>query len=69
VGVYYRGGALLSDITDPGLHFKIPFITKVESVQVTVQTDRVTNIPVCPSNNMPRRNSFGSRSVAPAEVL
>ena len=45
VGVYWRGGALLNVITDPGYHFKLPFITSFAEVQTTVQTDRVTNIP------------------------
>lgn len=46
IGVYKRGGALLSTWTDPGLHFLVPFITTYASVQVTIQTDKVTNIPV-----------------------
>ncbi|KAK4598763.1 hypothetical protein RGQ29_015994 [Quercus rubra] len=34
VGVYWRGGALLNSITDPGFHLKLPFITHYEPVQV-----------------------------------
>jgi len=45
IGVYYRGGALLDRITDPGFHWKTPLITKHYAVQVTVQTDKVTQIP------------------------
>jgi regulator of protease activity HflC (stomatin/prohibitin superfamily) len=45
VGVYYRGGALLNTISQPGLHVMIPFITSVHEVQVTTQTDAVGNIP------------------------
>ena len=45
VGVYYRGGALLSSVTKPGFHLKAPFVTTMSQVQVTVQTDSVTNIP------------------------
>jgi regulator of protease activity HflC (stomatin/prohibitin superfamily) len=30
IGVYKRGGALLNTWTEPGLHFMIPFITKVK---------------------------------------
>lgn len=45
VGIYFRGGALLNDITEPGFHTKIPVLTSVEEVQVTVQTDKVKNIP------------------------
>lgn len=46
VGVYFRGGALLEGTTEPGYHWMFPFITSYENVQVTVQTDKVTNIPV-----------------------
>ncbi|OWM89471.1 hypothetical protein CDL15_Pgr024219 [Punica granatum] len=45
VGVYWRGGALLKTITDPGFHLKLPLITQYEPVQVTLQTDLVTDIP------------------------
>ena len=45
IGVYKRGGALLNTWTEPGLHFLIPFITTYSSVQVTLQTDKVTDIP------------------------
>lgn len=46
VGVYFRGGALLTGTTEPGYHWMFPFITSFDNVQVTVQTDKVTNIPV-----------------------
>ncbi|KAF3431580.1 hypothetical protein FNV43_RR26311 [Rhamnella rubrinervis] len=45
VGAYWRGGALLKTITDPGFHFKMPLITQYEPVQVTIQTDQVRDIP------------------------
>ncbi|XP_058735347.1 uncharacterized protein LOC131607350 [Vicia villosa] len=45
VGVYWRGGALLKTITEPGFHTKMPFLTQFEPVQVTLQTDEVTDIP------------------------
>jgi regulator of protease activity HflC (stomatin/prohibitin superfamily) len=45
VGVYWRGGALLSTITKPGYHLKVPFLDTVQEVQVTIQTDKVTDIP------------------------
>jgi len=45
VGVYYRGGRLLTRISDPGWHVKVPFVDRVEQVQVTLQTDKVTDIP------------------------
>ncbi|KAL3501504.1 hypothetical protein ACH5RR_035953 [Cinchona calisaya] len=45
VGVYWRGGALLKTITDPGFHAKLPLITHFEPIQVTLQTDLVRDIP------------------------
>ncbi|PQP92667.1 erlin-2-B [Prunus yedoensis var. nudiflora] len=45
VGVYWRGGALLKTITDPGFHLKLPLVTQFEPVQVTLQTDQVRDIP------------------------
>ncbi|KAJ4960314.1 hypothetical protein NE237_020224 [Protea cynaroides] len=45
VGVYWRGGALLKTITDPGFHLKLPLITQFEPIQVTLQTDQVKDIP------------------------
>lgn len=45
VGVYWKGGALQKTITPPGFHFKIPFYTKFEDIQITMQTDSVKNIP------------------------
>ncbi|KMZ73605.1 Erlin-2 [Zostera marina] len=45
VGVYWRGGALLKTITNPGFHWKFPFMTHFEPIQVTLQTDEVRNIP------------------------
>lgn len=45
VGAYWRGGALLNSITDPGFHLKLPLITQFEPIQVTIQTDQVRDIP------------------------
>ncbi|XP_028397317.1 erlin-1-like [Dendronephthya gigantea] len=45
IGVYYRGGALLSSTSGPGFHIMIPFVTSFRSVQVTMQTDEVKNVP------------------------
>ncbi|XP_066303762.1 erlin-2-B-like isoform X2 [Branchiostoma lanceolatum] len=45
VGVYYRGGALLSSTSGPGYHIMLPYITTVKSVQTTLQTDEVKNVP------------------------
>ena len=45
VAVYYRGGALLHSTSGPGFHVMIPFITTFRSVQTTLQTDEVKNVP------------------------
>lgn len=45
VGVYYRKGILSQEISDPGYNFYMPFLTRYEMIQVTVQTDQVTEIP------------------------
>jgi len=45
IGVYYRGGALLMSTSSAGFHLMVPFITSVKSVQTTMQTDEVKNIP------------------------
>uniref|UniRef100_A0AAR2LN65 Band 7 domain-containing protein n=1 Tax=Pygocentrus nattereri TaxID=42514 RepID=A0AAR2LN65_PYGNA len=44
-GVYYRGGALLTTTSGPGFHLMLPFITTFKSVQTTLQTDEVKNVP------------------------
>jgi len=45
IGVYFRGGALLEGISEPGWHTKLPGVTTYDTVQVTVQTDAVSNVP------------------------
>lgn len=45
VAVYYRGGALLRQTSSPGFHMMVPFITTYRSIQVTLQTDEVKNVP------------------------
>ena len=45
VGIYSRGGALLSGWSNPGFNLMIPGITSYHEIQFTIQTDKVTNIP------------------------
>jgi len=45
VGVYWRGGALLNSVSRPGFNVKLPMITTFSQIQVSVQTDRVIDIP------------------------
>jgi hypothetical protein len=46
IGLYWRGGALMQGYTEPGFHYMFPLITSYANIQITVQTDRVENIPV-----------------------
>eukprot|EP00794_Sanderia_malayensis_P012941 gene12941-14273_t len=39
------GGALLSSTSGPGYHTMIPFLTSFKSVQTTLQTDEIKNVP------------------------
>ena len=39
VGIYYKFGALQDEVTHPGVHWKAPFVTTVEQVQVRPKTD------------------------------
>ena len=43
--VLFQGGALLTSTSGPGYHIMIPFITSYRSVQTTLQTDEVKNVP------------------------
>lgn len=45
LAVYYRGGALLTTPNSPGYHTMLPFITTYRSVQTTLQTDEIKNVP------------------------
>jgi len=45
IGVYTRGGALLPNPSEPGINFMLPILTKYAPVQVTMQTDKVLDIP------------------------
>lgn len=44
VGTYWRGGKLLSRVSDAGIHFRVPLLDSYEVIQVTMQTDKVTDI-------------------------
>ncbi|KAL7992832.1 hypothetical protein Chor_017088 [Crotalus horridus] len=45
LAVYYRGGALLSSLSGPGYHIMLPILTTYRTVQTTLQTDEVKNVP------------------------
>jgi regulator of protease activity HflC (stomatin/prohibitin superfamily) len=46
IGLYWRGGALMTGWTEPGYHLMFPIATSYANIQISVQTDRVENIPV-----------------------
>lgn len=64
IGVYFRAGALLKGTTGPGLHFRLPFLTRYEPVQITMQTDKVTNIPVHLSSESSTNNPLSAAQAA-----
>lgn len=39
------GGALLNTVSQPGFHLMFPLLTSYRSIQVTLQTDEVKNVP------------------------
>jgi len=45
VGVYWRAGALKPEVTEPGMHWMMPLLDNYAELQVTLQTDYVSNIP------------------------
>lgn len=45
VGLYWRGGRLLHRMSAPGIRLKLPLIDQFETIQVTMQTDKVEDIP------------------------
>ena len=36
IGIYFRGGALIEGTTEPGWHYMMPLVTRMEPVQVTL---------------------------------
>ncbi|CAB4069000.1 ERLIN [Lepeophtheirus salmonis] len=51
IGVYFRGGALLQKTANPGFHMMVPLITSFKSIQITLQTDEIKNVPCGTSEN------------------
>jgi regulator of protease activity HflC (stomatin/prohibitin superfamily) len=45
ISVYWRAGKLLNSYGEAGVNLMIPYLDSMEKVQVTLQTDRVNNIP------------------------
>lgn len=45
IGVYTRFGALQKGYSSPGLSFMMPFVTRVDNVEMRMQTDVVRDVP------------------------
>ena len=43
LGVYFRGGAMLQKMSEPGFHMMIPFVTEVRNIQTTLEAMAVNN--------------------------
>ena len=56
MGVYWRGGKLLPHITEPGMRLKLPILDVYAPIQVTLQTDKVVDIP-CGTKASPPRDT------------
>ena len=50
VGIYKRMGVLQKGLTEPGFHFRIPFLENFIEMKISIQTDVVKNIPCGTSN-------------------
>ncbi len=50
VGIYKNFGVLQKTLTEPGIHFRIPFMQEFIEMSISIQTDVVTNIPCGTSN-------------------
>ena len=51
--IIIKGGALLTEITPPGYHLMLPFITEMHTVQITLQASAAPSIVSIP-NTMSR---------------
>ena len=50
MGIYKRLGVLQKGLSNPGFHFRIPFLENYIEMKVSIQTDVVKNIPCGTSN-------------------
>ena len=50
VGIYKRFGVLQKGLSNPGFHFRLPFVDNFMEMKVSIQTDVVKNIPCGTSN-------------------
>ena len=44
VGIYFRFGALGKDVSYPGVHWQMPFVSRVEEVMVRPKTDNLESM-------------------------
>ena len=45
VGVYWFAGALQSRTTEPGYHYRVPWVTRHASIPINIRTDEVRDVP------------------------
>ena len=45
VGVYWFAGALQERTTEPGYHYRVPWLTRYASIPISIQTDEVRDVP------------------------
>lgn len=50
VGIYKKFGVLQQKLTEPGFHFRLPFIEEFIEMKISIQTDTVNNVPCGTSN-------------------
>lgn len=50
IGIYKRFGVLQKKLSEPGYHFRIPFVEEFIEMKISIQTDTVANIPCGTSN-------------------
>ena len=46
LGLYYKYGALMDDVTQPGIHWMQPFVTEMKALRLTPETE-IMNPMVC----------------------
>ena len=44
IGIYFKGGALQDKVTQPGIHFAMPFITEIQRIKIRPRTDKLPAI-------------------------
>jgi len=56
IGIYYKNGALQDGFTEPGIHFKSPFVSTVKMINVRKSTEELDSCPCVTQDGI--QNSF-----------